>query len=208
MRSLSILALLVALPLAAAGQPPDSSEERKMTDIPTATTFTSAPLRNELRVELTAPASEVWALMGDLTRYPEYSAGLERVEVKKNSSGKRTEYVCHFRPQQEGEKGVSHREFFRWYEPNRGYASSAEEPNVYGLTSAVTLVALEPSKQGTLVTWGQYYDAADLDMNRAEFDRALTDIAERLVARFGGRVVERYVEGARQVSSEKTDAKK
>ena len=45
------------------------------------------------------------------------------------------------------------------------------------------------------MTWEQYYDAADLDMNKAVFDQALADIAERLIARFGGRLVERYVDG-------------
>lgn len=207
MRSLLMLTLLAALPLAAA-QPPDSSEERKMTDIPTATTFTSAPLHNRLRVELKAPVSEVWALLGDLSRFPEYSAGLERVEVQKNASGRHTGYVCHFRPQEEGGESILHREIIRWYEPNRGFASISEEPNAFGLTNSLTLMALEPSKQGTLVTWAQYYDAADLDMNRAGFDQALEDITARLVARFGGRAVERYVDGPRQVGRDKTDAKK
>jgi hypothetical protein len=36
-----------------------------MTDIPSSTVFTSAPLRNRLRVELHAPPSDVWALVAD-----------------------------------------------------------------------------------------------------------------------------------------------
>lgn len=165
------------------------------TPIPNAATFTSAPLRNRIRVALNTPVSKVWALVGDLARYPEYSAGLERVDVTKNSSGESTEYVCHFKPLQQGGDGFSHRELIRWHEPNRGYASVAEEPNAFGLTNALTLVTLQPSKEGSVMTWEQYYDAGDLDMSRAEFDRALADIAERLIARFGGRVTERYVEG-------------
>jgi hypothetical protein len=48
--------------------------------VPSASEFTSSPLRNRLRLELDAPVSEVWELLGDLSRFPEYSVGLERVE--------------------------------------------------------------------------------------------------------------------------------
>lgn len=115
--------------------------------LPNAATFTPAPLRNRIQVALNAPIAEVWALVGDHGRFPEYSAGLDRVDLKRSSNGTPTEYVCHFKPQQEGGEGVSHRELIRWYEPNRGYASSAEEPNTFGLTNALTLVTLEPTKR-------------------------------------------------------------
>jgi hypothetical protein len=35
-------------------------------------------------------------------------------------------------------------------------------------------------------------------MNRAEFDQAFADIGENLVRRFGGRIMERYVEEDRK----------
>ncbi len=165
------------------------------TATPSPASFTSAPLRNRVRIELAAPPAEVWALVGNLERYPEYSAGLARVDVRRDASGKLTEYVCHFRPQQDAGEGVSHREIMRWYEPNRGYASMGEEPNPFGLTQSLNQVIIEASSGGTVLTWSQYFDAADVPMNRAAFDEALADIAERLIARFGGRLVERYVEG-------------
>jgi carbon monoxide dehydrogenase subunit G len=152
-------------------------------------TLTNAPLRNRLRVALEAPVAEVWSLIGDLRRFPEYSAGLERVEVKGN-----TEYVCHFKPQEPGAPALAHREVIRWFEPNHGFASRAEEPNAFGLTNAVTVVTLQPAADGTTLAWEQYYDAADLAMNKQAFDQALADIGERLVAKFGGRVVERFVQ--------------
>lgn len=46
--------------------------------VPSASDFTSSPLRNRIRVELEAPVSTVWELVGDLSRFPEYSVGLER----------------------------------------------------------------------------------------------------------------------------------
>jgi uncharacterized membrane protein len=55
--------------------------------VPSASEFTSSPLRNRLRVELDAPVAEVWDLIGDLSRFPEYSAGLERVEAELDESG-------------------------------------------------------------------------------------------------------------------------
>jgi hypothetical protein len=198
--------LLIALAIGAgtvagyaADHPVQRSNSTMHTDspVPNAASFTSAPLRNRTRVELKAPVPNVWALIGDLTRYPEYSSGLERVEVKEDSSGMLTEYVCRFKPQEEGGESIAHRELIRWYEPNRGYASISEEPNAFGLTNSLTLVTLDPSKEGTIMTWDEYFDAQDLDTNRALYDQALADIAERLIARFGGRIIERYVEGPR-----------
>ncbi|MGH9197633.1 MAG: hypothetical protein ACRD1T_18050 [Acidimicrobiia bacterium] len=87
-----------------------------------------------------------------------------------------------------------HRELIRWYEPHRGYASSGAEGTVFGLTNDLNLVTLESSKLGTIVTWDEYYDSQDLDMNRASYDQALADIGENLVGRFGGAVLERHVD--------------
>lgn len=162
--------------------------------IPSASTFTSAPLRNRIRVELKAPVSEVWPLLGDPSKYPEYSSGLARVEARKNSNGVFTEYVCHFKPQAEGAAGIVHRVHIPWYEPTRGYASIDEEPNAFGTTNSLTLVTLEPSKEGTIATWDMHYYAGDLDMNRAALDDALADIGNNLVRRFGGAIRERYVD--------------
>jgi hypothetical protein len=163
-------------------------------NVPAASTFTSSPLRNRIRVELKAPGSDVWALIGNLNRFPEYSFGLEKVEAKEDSSGKCTEYLCHFKPQEDGGERILHRELIRWYEPNLGFASIAEEGNAFGLTNSLTLVTLEPSKEGTIMTWEQYYDAGDLNMNKAVFDQALADIGNNLVRRFNGKMIERYVE--------------
>ena len=162
--------------------------------VPPASSFTTAPLRNRIRVEFKAPVSEVWALIGNLTRFPEYSSGLERVETKEDLSGRCTEYVCYFKPQEEGGESIVERELVRWYEPNRGYASSGEEGNAFGVKNDLNLVILEPSKGGTILTWDEYYDAQDLDMMKAHFDQAFADIAENLIRRFGGAVVTRYVD--------------
>jgi hypothetical protein len=42
----------------------------------------------------------------------------------------------------------------------------------------LNLVRAEPSGEGTIVTWEEYYEAADLPMMRAEYDDAFKDIAE------------------------------
>jgi Polyketide cyclase / dehydrase and lipid transport len=158
-----------------------------------ASSFTASPLRNRLRVDLGASPQEVWALVGDLRRFLEYSLGLEQVDVKEDSSGNSAEYVCHFKPQDDGTT-ISHREYMRWFEPNRGFASVAEAGNAFGLVDALTLVTVEPSTTGTTLTWDQYYEAEDLEMNRDVFDEALADIGANLVARFEGAVTERYVD--------------
>jgi hypothetical protein len=124
-----------------------------MTDVPKAATFTPAPLRNRLRVALHAPVGDVWALIGDLARFPEYSRGLARVDAQTDSSGAYVEYVCRFKPQQEGGESIVSRERIRWWEANRGYASSGAATDAFGLANDLHMVTVEPGKDGTIVTW-------------------------------------------------------
>jgi hypothetical protein len=165
-----------------------------MTAAPLASQFTAAPLRNRVRAQLGAPGADVWALVGDLTRFPEYSAGLARVDATLDAGGRCIEYVCHFKPMAPGEAGIVSRELIRWWDPPHGYASSGAGGDAFGLTADLNLVVLEPARSGTLLTIDQYYEAADLAMMKGHFDDALRDIGDNLVGRFGGRVTERYVE--------------
>jgi hypothetical protein len=155
----------------------------------------AAPLRNRLRVRLDTPTSEVWALVGDLSRFPEYSYGLNRVDAEVDASGSCHGYVCYFKPLEEGAEGIVHHERMSWFEPQRGWTSIADEDNPFGLIDAMTLVTLEPSDGGTVLAWDQCYEAQDLDTMRTVFDQALDDIGANLVRTFGGDVVERFVDG-------------
>lgn len=157
--------------------------------VPDPTSFTSAPMRNQMRVSLDAPVPEVWALVGDIGRLPDYSAGLERVDVKQTAGGAPAEYTCHFKPTEPGGPGAVARDIVRWYVPNRGWASTAAEPNDLGIKSSLHIVTLSSAGGGTLLDWRAHYDAADLETSRTELDKALGDIAQRLIARFGGRMV-------------------
>jgi uncharacterized protein (TIGR02246 family) len=161
---------------------------------PALSTLTSAPLRNRIRVELHAPVATVWTLLGDLARFPEYSAGLERVDATVDSAGRCTEYVCHFKPMAPGDPGIVDRNVVRWFEPAAGYASSGKD-SAFGLIDDVNLVTLDPAPAGTLLTWDEYFEADDLAGMRVSFDQAIAGIAERLIARFRGRVRERFVDG-------------
>jgi ketosteroid isomerase-like protein len=136
----------------------------------------------------------VWTLLGDLTRFPEYSAGLERVDHVLGADGRCTQYVCHFRPTAEGQAGIVDRNIMRWHEPGYGYASSGTSNNAFGLSHDINLLTVEPAPRGTLLTWDEYFDAEDVDAMRASFDQALADAADRLIARFGGRLIERFVQ--------------
>jgi hypothetical protein len=158
-------------------------------EVPSASEFTSSPLRNRIRVELAAPVSEVWELMGDLARFPEYSVGLERVEVKQDDDGRCREYTCYFKPLEEGSEGAVSRDVMKWYEPNRGYLSVEVEGG-----NTVAFMTLAPIPRGTLLTYDMHFDAEDLETTKAAIDRALVDIAENLIARFRGNVIDRYVE--------------
>jgi hypothetical protein len=163
------------------------------TGVPSASEFTSSPLRNRIRVELEAPVPEVWELLGDLSRFPEYSEGLERVEAVVDDDGRCVEYTCYFKPFEEGAAGAVSRDVMKWYEPNRGYLS-LEVGGTWGGRSTVALTTLDPIPQGTRVNFDMYFDAEDLDAAKANLDDALVDIAENLIARFRGSVTEHYVE--------------
>ena len=162
-------------------------------EIPSASEFTSSPLRNRVRVELDAPVSEVWELMGDLSRFPEYSVGLERVEAKTDENGRCIEYTCYFKPFEPGAKGAVSRDVMKWYEPNRGYLS-VEVDGTWGGGGTVAHLTLDPIPGGTRVTNDMHFESEDLETAKAHIDEALADIAENLITRFGGRLTERYVE--------------
>jgi hypothetical protein len=161
--------------------------------VPSASDFTSSPLRNRLRVELDAPVSQVWELMGDLSRFPEYSVGLERVEALLDEDGRCVEYTCFFKPFEEGAEGAVSRDVMKWYEPNRGYLS-VEVGSTWGGGGTVALLTLDPISGGTRVNTDMHFDSEDLETAKAHIDEALVDIAENLIARFGGKITERYVE--------------
>ena len=108
-----------------------NEQSATVSDAPCASEFTSSPLRNRLRLELDAPVSRVWELMGDLSRFPEYSVGLERVEAETDDTGRCLEYTCYFKPVEEGSEGAVSRDLMKWYEPNRGYLSVEAEGDGY-----------------------------------------------------------------------------
>lgn len=157
--------------------------------IPSATDFVESPLRNRIRVDLRAPVAEVWALVGDLSRLSEYSSGIERCDPGLDPAGACVAYVCHFKPAGPDGTRVAHREVMRWYAPPTGYASSPTDDNAFGLRETLTLVTLEPSREGTLLTWDEHFEADDVAAQRTAFHAALADIAENLVRRFGGRTI-------------------
>jgi Polyketide cyclase / dehydrase and lipid transport len=164
---------------------------RESSGVPAASEFTSTPLRNRLRLELDAPVSEVWELLGDLARFPEYSAGLERVDAQVDDDGRCVEYTCYFKPVEEGAEGAVSRDVMEWYEPNRGYVSVEVDGG-----NTVARLTLDPIPAGTRATIDMHFDAEDLPAMRAHMDEEVfADIAANLIARFGGKVAERYVEG-------------
>jgi hypothetical protein len=159
--------------------------------VPEASAFTTAPLRHRLRLELQASLAEVWALVGTHERLPEYSAGIERVEVTPGREAR----VCYFRPMTEDADGIVLREVIYWEAAMRGYATGAAQPNDFGLSKDLSIVTVRDAPEGTVFTWEQYYDHMDLPAMRKGFDDGIIDIGERLITRFGGRLVERYVDG-------------
>lgn len=92
---------------------------------PSASDFTSSPLRNRIRLELDAPVCEVWELIGDLSRFPEYSVGLERVDVELDEGGRCIGYTCYFKPLEEGAEGAMSRDASQCHKPGCNSRTSA-----------------------------------------------------------------------------------
>jgi hypothetical protein len=131
-------------------------------------------------------------VIGDHERLSEYSAGIARVQLTPDRDAR----VCYFRAPDGGADGIVLREVIRWEAPNVGYSTSADTPNDFGLVNDLSIVTVSAVPEGTLFRWEQHYDHPDLPAMRAGFDEGIGDIGQRLVARFGGRVLERYVDGA------------
>lgn len=155
--------------------------------LPDPAVYTTAPLRNRITVELTAPVGEVWELVGDHRRLPEYSAGIESVDVAAED-GART---CRFRATDET-ASIDLTERIRWHIPQIGYSASAAEPNPFQLTDDLSVVTVSPTDAGTVFEWAQYFNSPDLPAAVRSFDQGLVDIAEHLIARFGGQLREHW----------------
>lgn len=93
-----------------------------------------------------------------------------------------------------GEEGIVSRDIMRWWEPDHGWASSGAEADAFGLSNDLNVTMIEARNEGATLTWEVYFDAQDVAGMKAHFDEALADIAQNLVRRFGGRLVERIVE--------------
>jgi hypothetical protein len=168
---------------------------QEKTKLPVAGDFVSSPLRNRIILELDAPLKDVWYLVGDPGKMPQYSEGLQSVETKQDEYGNCTEYLCHFKPTAPGEKGIDHRAIVIWYEPLMGWASKDEEPNLFGLTESLTLLTLSDDNDRTTLQWDMHFYAEDVEMNKDSLEQVLNDISKRLIDRFGGRMIESFVEG-------------
>ena len=172
--------------------------EQKETNValPTTDKWVKSPVRNRLVVELNKPISAVWTLVGDPANMPRYSAGLDSVTTK-TENGKCTQYTCYFKPMKEGEPGYVHTDNMLWQEENRGWASRTPEPNEMGYTDYMSLLTLEETDGKTKLTWSMtcnHEKAEMIEMNKQGLIQAFDDIGNQLVTRFGGKVIENYVE--------------
>ncbi|MEX2554739.1 MAG: hypothetical protein WEB06_03800 [Actinomycetota bacterium] len=117
------------------------------------------------------------------------------MEVVQDADGRCVEYTCYFKPVEidGGSLSAVSRDAMNWYEPNRGYLSVEVEGNT-GTEGAVACTTLEPTPAGTRVDYHMSYDSEELETMKAHLDEVFRDMADRLIARLGGRVLDRYLE--------------
>ena len=164
--------------------------------LPTTDKWVKSPVRNRLVIELNKSISEVWALVGDPANMPKFSAGLDSVTTK-TKNGKCTQYTCYFKPAKEGEPVYIHTDNMLWQEENKGWASQTPEPNEMGYTEYLSLVTFEDINGKTKLTWSMtcnHEKPEMIEMNKQGLLKAFDDIGNQLVSRFGGKVIENYIE--------------
>lgn len=175
-------------------------EQKEMTTtaLPKADKWVKSPLRNLLIIELDKPMAEVWDMVGDPGNMPKFSAGLDKVETKIAGDGKCSQYTCYFKPTEVGGQGIVHTANMVWQEENKGWASLDEEPNEIGLTESLSLTTFEERDGKIIIKWHMHYNMATpelVEQGKAGLEQAFHDIGGQLVHRFGGRIVENFVEG-------------
>lgn len=171
-------------------------QEEKSVALPTTGKWVKSPVRNRLVVEFEKPISEVWELAGDPANMPKFSAGLDSVTTR-TVNGKCTQYTCYFKPARKGEQGYVHTENMLWQEKNRGWASRTPEPNEMGYTDYLSLLTLEEMNGKTKLTWSMTCNHPRpemINMNKQGLKQAYDDIGKQLAEKFGGKVIENYVE--------------
>lgn len=172
------------------------SQRETITALPTVDKWVKSPVRNRLVVVLNRSIAEVWAVVGDPANMPKFSKGLDSVTIK-TENGKCTQYTCYFKPMKKGEAGYRHTENILWQETNRGWASRSPEPNEMGFTDYLGILTLEESKDKTKLTWSMtcnHEKTEMIEMNKQGLVQAFEDIGKQLIAMFGGKVVENYVQ--------------
>jgi hypothetical protein len=65
-------------------------------------------------------------------------------------------------------------------------------PNEFLLTDDLSVVTVSSDGAGMALEWTQYYNSNELVAAIQSFNEGLTDMAEQLVARFGGRVMAQW----------------
>jgi len=174
-----------------------SNETAQKTTViyPSASDFANSPLRNRMVLELNKPVSIVYDLVGDPTNISKYSAGLEKVETEMKN-GKCISYTCYFKPMTEGEEGVIHTEKLVWQETNLGWASAKKEATDFGFTDSFSLTTLEEKGDKTILKWDMHFNhdnAEMLIMNKTTLVEVFNDMANQLIAKFGGKLIENYM---------------
>ena len=107
--------------------------------------------------------------------------------------------MCYFKPMEEDGQEIIHTAKMLWHEPRKGWASLDEEPNVFGFQQSLTLITFEQKNNKTFLDWSMHFDCQNqetLQMNILSLEQALNnDIAQRLLDKFGGKVIESIVNG-------------
>lgn len=155
----------------------------------------SSPLRISLVMELNAPLAEVWKWIGDPSKMPQYSSGLDKVETIKDKNGQILEYTCYFKSPENNSSRIEHRSTVKVYEPFNGFISKDEEPNAFGLRNSFTCIQLEKLQNGNIkLIWNQYYESDDLRKAKAEFEFAFLEIGNNLKKKFDGNPFKIYTD--------------
>ena len=154
---------------------------------------TEAPLRLAKSVWLRASQEKIFAIVSSPIEMPRLFPWVQNVTVDSSQAevegGVGTRRCCNF-----GEGMVLEETIVGWNPPRMVAYRCQDETNPFGLRSHLGLVTCRvKAEEGTILTWRQYFDHPNPPEMVEKLDNSLSIAFQRLVDRFGGSLLEHYL---------------
>lgn len=154
--------------------------------------ITKAPLRLAKSIWLKASQEKIFAIVSNHTELPSLFPWVQSVTVESSQAevegGVGARRCCNF-----GNGLVLEETIVGWNPPQMYAYSCQDETNPFGLRGHLGLVTCQTDAEGgTILTWRQYFDHPNPQAMVEKMDGSLSGAIQKLIDRFGGKVLETY----------------